>query len=103
MIAYTSQLAHVVSSAYVKGALSDNFKDFSGGSFQDMTRIAGVDETMWSQLYLFNRENILSQLDGLIEHLSEYREAIFEGKEERLKAQLKAGRLLREAIKSEKS
>ena len=102
-IALTSQLAHLVSNAYVKSPEVKDCEGFTGGSFQDMTRIAGVDETMWSQLYLFNRENILSQLDGLIEHLSEYREAIFEGKEERLKAQLKAGRLLREAIKSEKS
>ncbi len=102
-IALTSQLAHLVSNAYVKSPEVKDCEGFTGGSFQDMTRIAGVDEAMWSQLYLFNRENILSQLDGLIEHLSEYREAIFEGKEERLKAQLKAGRLLREAIKSEKS
>ena len=102
-IALTSQLAHLVSNAYVKSPEVKDCEGFTGGSFQDMTRIAGVDETMWSQLYLFNRENILSQLDGLIEHLSEYREAIFEGKEERLKAQLKAGRLLREAIKSEQS
>ena len=102
-ISLTSQLAHLVSNAYVKSPEVKDCEGFTGGSFQDMTRIAGVDEAMWSQLYLFNRENILSQLDGLIEHLSEYREAIFEGKEERLKAQLKAGRLLREAIKSEKS
>jgi hypothetical protein len=102
-ISLTSQLAHLVSNAYVKSPEVKDCEGFTGGSFQDMTRIAGVDEAMWSQLYLFNRENILSQLDGLIEHLSEYREAIFEGQEERLKAQLKAGRLLREAIKSEKS
>lgn len=101
-IALTSQLAHLVSNAYVKSSEVRGCEGFTGGSFQDMTRIAGVDEAVWSQLYMLNRSNILFQLDGLIEHLSEYRKAISEGDEENLKSLLKEGRLLRETIKSEK-
>ena len=92
MIAYTSQLAHVVSSAYVKGALSDNFKDFSGGSFQDMTRVATMDESMWALLFLDNRDNLLYHLDLLIENLTDYRDALKQRDEERLQYHIAVGR-----------
>lgn len=101
-IALTSQLAHLVSNAYVKSIEARNCEGFTGGSFQDMTRIAGVDEEVWSQLYMLNRENLLSELDGLIEHLSAYRSALSSSDEALLKAELKSGRLLREAIKNER-
>jgi len=76
MIAYTSQLAHVVSSAYVKGALSDNFKDFSGGSFQDMTRVARLNENMWTELFLDNGDNLANEIDSLIARMQAYSTAI---------------------------
>ncbi len=101
-IALTSQLAHLVSSAYVKSPSARGCEGFTGGSFQDMTRIAGVDERIWSQLYLYNRANILTELDCLIENLKVYRDAVFQGDEVTLSAELKAGRLLREEIKSGK-
>ena len=72
---------------------------FTGGSFQDMTRIAGVDEKIWSQLYLFNRENIVEELDLLIAHLQEYRDAIDGANEREISDCLKTGRLIREKIK----
>ncbi len=98
-IALTSQLAHLVSNAYVKSAQVKNCEGFTGGSFQDMTRIAGVDEQMWTQLYMYNRAPILEELNGLIAHLEEYRKAIAEGDSEGLKNALKEGRLQRENIK----
>jgi prephenate dehydrogenase len=102
-IALTSQLAHLVSNAYVKSPEVLGCEPFTGGSFQDMTRIAGVDEKIWSQLYLFNRENIVQELDLLISHLQEYRDAI-EGKNEReISDYLKAGRFIREKIKRKNS
>ena len=76
MMAYTSQLAHVVSSAYVKGALSDNFKDFSGGSFQDMTRVARLNENMWTELFLDNGDNLANEIDSLIARMQAYSTAI---------------------------
>ncbi len=101
-IALTSQLAHLVSNAYVKSPEVKNCEGFTGGSFQDMTRIAGVDEKMWTQLYMFNRANILAELDGLIAHLEAYRRALSEGDENALSEALLEGRLSRESIKREK-
>ena len=95
----TSQLAHIVSNAYVKSPQVENYEGFTGGSFQDMTRIAGVDEKMWTELYMCNRSNILKELDGLINHLNVYREAIKSKNEEALSEALKEGRLIRENIK----
>lgn len=98
-IALTSQLAHLVSNAYVKSPEVKNCDGFTGGSFQDMTRIAGVDEQIWTELYLSNREYVLQELDGIIAHLSEYRKAIDNNDSEVLSEALKEGRLIRENIK----
>lgn len=92
MIAYTSQLAHVVSSAYVKGALSSNFKDFSGGSFQDMTRVARLNENMWTELFLANGDNLANEIDGLIERMQAYSKAIRAEDADTLRRLLKEGR-----------
>ncbi len=98
-IALTSQLAHIVSNAYVKSPQVKGCDGFTGGSFQDMTRIAGVDERVWTPLYAYNRENILAELDGLIGKLSVYRDALDSGDDEALSSALKEGRLIRETIK----
>ena len=92
MIAYTSQLAHVVSSAYVKGVLSSNFKDFSGGSFQDMTRVARLNENMWTELFLANGDNLANEIDGLIERMQAYSKAIRAEDADTLRQLLKEGR-----------
>ncbi len=98
-IALTSQLAHLVSNGYVKSPQVKNCDGFTGGSFQDMTRIAGVDEQTWTQLYMSNRAYILEELEGLIAHLEEYKEAIEARDTEKLARALKEGRLIREKIK----
>ena len=98
-IALTSQLAHVVSNAYVKSPEVVGCEGFTGGSFQDMTRIAGVDEGMWTELYMYNRENLLSELDGLLAHLSDFRRALAEKDEGAMRRELKEGRLRREKIR----
>lgn len=98
-IALTSQLAHIVSNAYVKSPQVDDCKGFTGGSFQDMTRIAGVDEKMWAELYMHNREYVLDELNTLIENLGAYKSALVSADEKELMEILKAGRLIRERIK----
>jgi prephenate dehydrogenase len=98
-IALTSQLAHIVSNAYVKSGQVCNCDGFTGGSFQDMTRIAGVDERVWTELYFSNKENILNELNGLILHLQEYVTALKTDDEKALSELLKAGRVIREGIK----
>ncbi|MPN28971.1 hypothetical protein SDC9_176418 [bioreactor metagenome] len=96
IIAYTSQLAHVVSSAYVKSESLKRQQGFSAGSFQDMTRVAKLDEEMWSSLFLMNRENLLLELDHLLEHLGEYRTALAAADEGKIRALLRQGRILKE-------
>ena len=98
-IALTSQLAHIVSNAYVKSEQVSKCEGFTGGSFQDMTRIAGVDEKMWTELYMYNRPFILKELEGLMAHLNVYKEALAENNAEALSDALKEGRLIRENIK----
>ena len=92
MIALTSQLAHVLSSAYVKSPSAVSHKGFSAGSFRDMTRVAKLNEDMWCELFFDNRENLLGEIDGLIARLSEYRAALYERDGDEMKRLLKEGR-----------
>lgn len=75
-IAYTSQLAHVVSNCYVNDPEIDGCLGFTGGSFQDMTRIAGVDEKMWAELFFRNAGNLLASAENLHSALGKFIEAL---------------------------
>lgn len=96
MIAYTSQLAHIVSSAYVKSPELQLECGFSGGSFQDMTRIATMNEKMWTDLFMQNRENLQFELDTLIGNLLQYRDALENADSEKMLALIAEGRKLKE-------
>ena len=96
IISFTSQLAHVVSNAYVKSPSLSRHKGFSAGSFQDLTRVAKLNETMWSKLFLLNKEDLIGEIDILVGHIAEYRKALMENDEETLKRLLKEGRELKE-------
>lgn len=92
MIAYTSQLAHVVSSAYVRDELSCSHLGFSAGSYQDMTRVATVDPDIWTDLFLSNKAALDGVLTRFIERLYEYRAAIRDSDAESLRRLLDDGR-----------
>ena len=92
IIAFTSQLAHIVSSAYVKSPEAQRRRGFSAGSFRDMTRVARLDEEMWTELFLDDADFLTKELGILIGHLEEYRQALEAGDEKRLCALLKEGR-----------
>lgn len=96
VIAYTSQLAHVVSNAYVKSPSLLDFNGFSAGSFLDLTRVAKLNEDMWTNLFEANKDALLYEIDTLIENLSEYRSALCNGQTETLRALLRDGRELKE-------
>lgn len=96
MIAYTSQLAHIVSSAYVKSPELGLECGFSGGSFQDMTRIATMNERMWTDLFMQNRENLMYELDTLIENLNKYNSALKNNDSEEMLRLIAEGRQLKE-------
>jgi len=92
IIAFTSQLAHIVSSAYVKSPEAQRRRGFSAGSFQDMTRVARLDEDMWTELFLDDADYLTGELDILITHLTQYADALKAKDPDRLRALLKDGR-----------
>lgn len=94
-IAYTSQLAHVVSSAYIKSPTAQNYVGFSAGSFKDMTRVAFLNEAMWTELFLDNRGPLGEEIDFLIARLREYRDALAAGEEDTLYRLLHEGKELK--------
>ena len=98
MIAFTSQLAHVISSAYIKSPTARAHKGFSAGSYKDMTRVAWLNPDMWTELFLDNKENLVHEIDLLIDHLSEYKDAIAAEDSETLKKLLQDGKTLKEEI-----
>lgn len=98
MIAFTSQLAHVVSSAYIKSPEADKHNGYSAGSYKDLTRVAKLNETMWSELFLCNAEPLAQEIDEIILHLDEYRRAIRAGDRETLTALLRNGRERKEKL-----
>ena len=95
IIAFTSQLAHIVSSAYVKSPEAQRRRGFSAGSFRDMTRVARLDEDMWTELFLDDADYLTHELEILIGHLEEYRDALKSRDAQRLHDLLKEGRELK--------
>jgi prephenate dehydrogenase len=92
VIAYTSQLAHVVSSAYVQSPAALEHRGFSAGSYRDMTRVATLNETMWTELFLDNCDNLAGEIDALIGRLERYSRAIRQQDAQTLCALLREGR-----------
>lgn len=98
MIAFTSQLAHVVSNAYVKSPTAQAHDGFSAGSYKDLTRVAWLNVDMWAELFLENREYLLPEIDFLIASLSQYSEAIRQGDGALLRALLAEGKTCKEKV-----
>jgi len=96
MIAFTSQLAHIVSNAYIKSPTAEERKGFSGGSYKDLTRVAWLNEEMWSQLFLENKEPLLFELNTLIDNLTAYRDAMVNDDKDMLRQLLLDGKLKKE-------
>ncbi len=99
IIALSSQLAHVVSSAYIQSPSALNHSGFSAGSFHDMTRVAELNEVLWSELFFANRENLIGEVDGLIDRLKGYSEALKNEDEDGLYRLLHQGRIRRLELK----
>ena len=98
VIAFTSQLAHLVSNAYVKSPVVQEHKGLSAGSYKDLTRVAWLDENMWTELFLENRDNLLNELNIFIENLTAYRAALEAGDAAQLRALLAEGKRLKEEV-----
>ena len=98
MIAFTSQLAHVVSNAYIKSPTAARHKGFSAGSYKDMTRVAWLNAPMWAELFMENRDNLLREIDFFIDSMQQYRDAIKDGGTARLTELLDEGRRIKAEV-----
>lgn len=98
MIAFTSQMCHVVSNAYMKSPTARQHKGFSAGSYKDLTRVAWLNPAMWAELMLENRDCMLYEMDVLIENLKAYRQAIADDDFAALSALLDEGRKIKEEV-----
>ena len=97
-IAFTSQMAHIVSNAYVKSPTALEHKGFSAGSYRDLTRVAWLNPHMWAELFLENGENVLFELDHFITSLTAYRNAISARDSETLIQLLEEGKRRKEEV-----
>ena len=91
-------MAHVVSSAYVKSPNALRYKGFSAGSFKDMTRVAKLNENMWTELFLANSDNLVGEIDSFIERMTLYRQAIAQADAVKLRELLKEGREIKQSL-----
>lgn len=98
MIAFTSQMAHLVSNAYIKSPTAKAHKGFSAGSYKDMTRVAWLNAPMWSELFLENRDCLLRELDCLMDSLMQYRAAIADNDGAALTQLLEDGKKRKEEV-----
>lgn len=98
MIAFTSELAHIVSNAYMKSPTAMHHRGFSAGSYKDLTRVAWLNETMWTEIFMDNRDNLIKELDSIMHSLGEYREALADEDRKRLWQLLHEGKMAKEAV-----
>ena len=98
MIAFTSQMPHILSNAYIKSPTALNHKGFSAGSYKDLTRVAWLNAPMWAELFLENRENVLFELDTYLNSLNAYRQAVADGDFDRLVELLEEGKKRKEEV-----
>lgn len=96
MIAFTSQLPHVVSNAFIKSPSAQQHKGYSAGSFRDLTRVAWLNENMWTELFLENKDNLLREIHTLINNLTQYADAMEADDATALCALLRDGRIAKE-------
>ena len=92
MIAFTSQMAHVISNAYIKSPTAGQHKGFSAGSYKDMTRVAWLNPDMWAELFLENRDNLINEIDCFMRSMQQYRDALADGSRQELVQLLDEGR-----------
>ncbi len=99
IIAYTSQLAHVLSNAYVKSPTARRHKGYSAGSFRDLTRVAHLNAKMWSELFMDNRDMLVPEIELLAKNLLEYADAMKSEDTEKLESLLADGSRINDEIK----
>ena len=95
-IAFTSQMTHLISNAFIKSPTALEYAGFSAGSYKDLTRVAWLNEQMWAELFLENRDHLFHELDLFLTSLKEYRDALQSEDFGKLQALLREGKRLKE-------
>lgn len=103
MIAFTSQIPHVLACAYVLSPQCKNHDGFSAGSYRDVSRVARINESLWSELFISNKEPLVKELDLLINNLNNIKNLIKNKEIEELQNILKQGRVIKEELDEWKS
>lgn len=98
MIAFTSQMPHILSNAFIKSPTALNHKGFSAGSYKDLTRVAWLNPQMWAELFLENKDHILFELNYYIESLKAYSDAITAEDMDTLVSLLEEGKKRKEQV-----
>lgn len=98
MIAFTSQMPHIISNAFIQSPTATEHQGFSAGSYKDLTRVAWLNAKMWAELLLENKDSVLFELNTLIEKLGQYRDAIANGDETTLISLLESGKKRKEEV-----
>ena len=98
MIAFTSQMPHIISNAFIKSPVAEQHRGFSAGSYKDLTRVAWLNPQMWAELFMDNSDNIINELETLIYCLNEYKNAIQNDEVEELISILDDGRKRKEQV-----
>lgn len=98
VIAFTSQMPHIVSNAFIKSPTAKEHNGFSAGSYKDLTRVAWLNEYMWTELFFDNKENILKELDYFIDEMVKYKDALVNDDREKMIELLKEGRICKEEV-----
>ena len=101
MIAFTSQLPHVISGAYIRSEAAKGHQGYSAGSYWDMSRVAKLNEDMWTELFMDNPKFLVAELSAMTNRLNQYTDAITSGDRETLRQLLRDGRIKKEIIDKE--
>jgi len=98
MIAFTSQMPHILSNAFIKSPTALSHKGFSAGSYKDLTRVAWLNAQMWAELFMENKDCVLEELDIYLNNLQAYRDAIAQDDLPKLTALLEEGKKRKEEV-----
>jgi prephenate dehydrogenase len=98
IIAFASQMPHVISNAFVKSPTAPRHKGYSAGSYRDLSRVARLDPDMWTELFLENKEFLLNEFDNFIESVKNYRDALEKGDAKKLNALLAEGSRIKREV-----
>ena len=98
MIAFTSQIAHVLACSYVLSPLAPQHAGYSAGSYRDVSRVARINAEMWTELFIDNKDALVREIDDLVSNLMKFKYCIVNGDGPELKALMEKGNRIKEEI-----